>query len=528
MFYRSLTLILVALLICGLFFVRVNADDPSVNYHKPDLNYAAILLNNKEIALLDQWRSLDKLEIQQAMLRVRWDDNTEDMVESAISLGNAVTVDVLQIVASLISTTANSIKDYADHVALAVARAEKNFEISSQNISTQVAVVARDEAYKHYKLHYDAYVANYSGSLTLISKGRTPSSLSADALSVPCGNLKCSTTYSSGTYGLSMVVWYAQNFHKMRCDIPHYQRGLLIPPNPTIYWDCPNDPRSECPHEFFHKIQCGGGCGTWFKNEPNKIRSHWVNCNETVRGTLENFWDTNCRGYYYSCNGDTSTDCWNVDNHISGGSTPPTGSTPPPPDPPTDNTPNCQDCTSDCSSPCSCTNSGTCGGTVSTPPSGSTPPSPSYHACNVHETSVSGDHSYISSCSSSNANGTCQNSSGYYACSPHSHSYPSPSSPPANPPSGSTPPSNPPSPPEPTLVRCGAASWTGCSGAPSQNAHKVESCTNCSGLYWTCGDASWHEDPITCVRPGCGVTYTGCTNDSGDCLHPNYLWHKSP
>ena len=109
MFYRSLTLILVALLICGLFFVRVNADDPSVNYHKPDLNYAAILLNNKEIALLDQWRSLDKLEIQQAMLRVRWDDNTEDMVENAISLGNAVTVDVLQIVASLISTTANSI-----------------------------------------------------------------------------------------------------------------------------------------------------------------------------------------------------------------------------------------------------------------------------------------------------------------------------------------------------------------------------------------------------------------------------------
>ena len=32
--------------------------------------------------------------------------------------------------------------------------------------------------------------------------------------------------------------------------------------------------------------------------------------------------------------------------------------------PPTDDTPNCQDCTSHCSSPCSCTNSGTCNGTV--------------------------------------------------------------------------------------------------------------------------------------------------------------------
>ena len=40
------------------------------------------------------------------------------------------------------------------------------------------------------------------------------------------------------------------------------------------------------------------------------------------------------------------------------------GSTPPAPTAPTDNTPNCQDCTSDCSSPCSCSNSGTCGGTV--------------------------------------------------------------------------------------------------------------------------------------------------------------------
>ena len=152
---------------------------------------------------------------------------------------------------------------------------------------------------------------------------------------------------------------------------------------------------------------------------------------------------------------------WTTLTRPSPGSTPPTGSgsTPPtgsgsgggsqPPSgsqlPPTDNTPNCPDCTSDCSSPCNCTNSGTCGGTVSTPPSGSTPPSPSYHACNVHETSVSGDHSYISSCSSSNANGTCQNSSGYYACSPHSHSYPSP------------PP--PPEPPSPTL--CPANDWTG-------------------------------------------------------------------
>ena len=76
-----------------------------------------------------------------------------------------------------------------------------------------------------------------------------------------------------------------------------------------------------------------------------------------------------------------------------------------------------------------------------------TPSTPSMHACGDHETSVSGDHSqrtytcgqdygykcqesddhktYISSCSSTKDGKTCDNSSGYYECSPHGHTYPS-------------------------------------------------------------------------------------------------------
>ena len=46
----------------------------------------------------------------------------------------------------------------------------------------------------------------------------------------------------------------------------------------------------------------------------------------------------------------------------------------------TDDTPNCSDCTSHCSSPCSCSNSGTCNGTVSTP---STPPSSKMITCSA-------------------------------------------------------------------------------------------------------------------------------------------------
>ena len=170
----------------------------------------------------------------------------------------------------------------------------------------------------------------------------------------------------------------------------------------------------------------------------------------------------------------------------------------------TDNTPNCSDCTSHCSSPCSCANSGTCGGTVS------------YHACGEHEISESGSHSYgtytcgshsgyacqesndhktyISSCTSTNSDGnTCNNSSAYYECSQHSHTYP------------------------PSLVACGGASYTGCSGASSRTAHHVPSCSSgCGNGYWTCSSTAAynHETTFTCRRPGCGSSFTRCTNST--------------
>ena len=135
------------------------------------------------------------------------------------------------------------------------------------------------------------------------------------------------------------------------------------------------------------------------------------------------------------------------------------------PSPPSDETPNCPDCTFHCSSPCGCMNSGTCNGAI-----GSPPPSPP-------ETPT-------------------------------------------------------PMPPSPPSIVCGAASWTGCdsSGIMYSDDHKVHVCpSGCGNHYWTCGSAVlWHTDPITCQRPDCGVTFTGCTNYEGACLSPNYLWHKKP
>ena len=182
-------------------------------------------------------------------------------------------------------------------------------------------------------------------------------------------------------------------------------------------------------------------------------------------------------------------------------------------DSPTDDTPNCSDCISHCSSPCSCTNSGTCNGTVF------------YHACGAHETSVSGDHTYgtytcgihsgykcqeshdhktyISSCTQTDANGnTCTNSSGYYECSQHTHTYP------------------------PSLVACGGASYTGCSGASSRTEHHVPLCSNgCGNGYWTCDpNASLHTETKTCKRSGCGATLTPCQNGPTECINGGYHW----
>ncbi len=99
-----------------------------------------------------------------------------------------------------------------------------------------------------------------------------------------------------------------------------------------------------------------------------------------------------------------------------------------------------------------------------------TPSTPSYHACGVHETSVSGDHSLQAGCGVTNAWGHACTTS-YYACQSHTHTYPT--------------------------FSCGRASCTEQVADPEEHRRR---CIN-GHKYWSCNEDKTKEHKTrTCVR----------------------------
>lgn len=245
----------------------------------------------------------------------------------------------------------------------------------------------------------------------------------------------------------------ATTTHKVFCQVPPHQTSGYS------YYSCPPDYENICPAKAFHQTPCGGGCGTLFaKNTGTRPRAddvHRTQCNERTSRNIFNGWTGNCIGDYYSCNGQTSADCSNVSAHVRA-TTPPTG------------------------------------GTTNPPPSN---PSPSYHPCDVHLTSVIGNHSLQATCSSSNENGNCTVTN-FYACDGHTHTYP-----------------------EPTLVACGRRACT--ERVSERNKHRTDPCSACNGSYWSCGPhADYHYNQHrerTCRRMGCGQQWRRCQGPTPSC-----------
>ena len=152
-------------------------------------------------------------------------------------------------------------------------------------------------------------------------------------------------------------------------------------------------------------------------------------------------------------------------------------------------------------------------------PSKPDPPPVSYHACGVHPTTVSGDHSLQASCS---RDSRCIATNFYY-CQHTRHTYPAPPLPP-----------DPPKPPK----KCPAHRWTNCGGTVSHattcgaghtyytcnpsavSAHKwhVKAGVNCPAHAWTnCNGARSHA--TTC---GQGHSYYTCNPEAVSA----HSWHK--
>jgi hypothetical protein len=137
-------------------------------------------------------------------------------------------------------------------------------------------------------------------------------------------------------------------------------------------------------------------------------------------------------------------------------------------------------------------------------------PTPSYHACGVHETWQSGDHSAAgcgtsghyacdgsdhslqASCTSTNANGDSCTVTSFYACQSHTCQYPAP-----------------------TLVVCGRAACT--QSVSSTDEHR-ETC-GAGHSYWSCKSSDVHlHKTRTCRRSGCGQSWRLCTSEKPTCL----------
>jgi len=199
----------------------------------------------------------------------------------------------------------------------------------------------------------------------------------------------------------------AQVSHQVYCTEKHGSSGTTG----VRFYLC----SGSCSRSAEHWLVCGGTCGNRYA--PKRINRgqgnyeyvanspHYVKCEKNIY----DFWNPNatCDEEYYTCQ---YSKCPKSNTHWSGSTPPQT----------TDNTPNCQDCTSDCSSPCVCSNSGTCGGTASSPPPSNNPtPKPKLVDCGRTACKVKVSHSdkhRVKLCASGCGNG-------YWSCNPSAVSW---------------------------------------------------------------------------------------------------------
>ena len=215
----------------------------------------------------------------------------------------------------------------------------------------------------------------------------------------------CTNTYNT--------VWEAASAHYQKCGTAEPVSRLLSGPERLT---------------ILAVRSVSDGCGeSWYSCDSNHSTNE---ASHRVRTCAKGVWKTRLKDYTggteryraHTC-GDPFRNCMpHKDHHgssviktthsetdgTSSTESPVVSSTPTP----TDNTPNCQDCTSDCSSPCSCTNSGTCGGSSSSDDSSSDDSSSS----DSRSVTLCPAHSWTGCGSSTSHATTCGGGHTYYTC----------------------------------------------------------------------------------------------------------------
>lgn len=319
----------------------------------------------------------------------------------------------------------------------------------------------RDDAYKAYVAAYKEYHGTPSATPTL-DKGRNTAPIDNTSFSYGCfGSNTCEETFSSPSAAMTTHFTQCQEKPHKGQKFGWYSCERSSCPSPDVHWRlCPGI----CGRKFApKKVHLQGAHYTYLNNSPHKRV-----CKERVYDGFWNFVTNLCHIQYnpawYTCE---YKKCPNSSYHREIDNNDPQPETPTPTPTPT--------------------------------PS----PTPTYHACGVHETTVSGDHSWVyrdcpsghahyacdgsdhsvqATCTETNANGDSCTVTGFYACQTHTHQFPDPN-------------------------LCPAAGCNVRITTTNASEHALVTCTgsshkSCQQAYYKCqaDDHKW----LSCTQVSCG------------------------
>ena len=369
-------------------------------------------------------------------------------------------------------------------------RVRKYAEIAVQQSRINAYAADRDDVYAIFQAWWEY---TYSGSNPVPEKSPLPKQVSVPStLTLECEN-ECGSSWTGSSSAAEALITKATTRHEKTCDEkPH--KGHK-------YFSCPPNYRG-CDKSKEHWVLCKGVCGQegpkrwvtnpnpkepytniltepgWIEDMVVTIPGHRKACPYYVMTGILKRRKSPCPYYYYQCK--SSNTCPNSGNHVSSNVSP-------------------QACghTYDPNSSSAYTHRSVnyaCGSHsyyACQTPSTSSHRSISY-ACSTHtyyacQTPSTSSHAYVSSCSETSNGNTCNNSSGYYACALHSHTYPS------------APPPPPSTPTRPTCTACNVSYNP--NSTYHVNLHRPRECR-----FSGCGNR-WHACSIEGWSPPCNNAY---------------------